>query len=221
MIRESQILIAAILLAACTAEQPVEPVTEAPAPAEVAETTAPEAPVPRESIEEMYVETCTWGEVISAGVSIWSYTCPNARLVADEALPGFQLEETAADGAVSTRPVIQFFAKAADAPIGSVIDAVRLASPGSEACEIERGSHDDHVLMPTGDAAIAYSKFLAGEAEAPGEAEWPSLPCGPLGPSEAGGRTFRMLPDALDKVIMIDWGTEPPVFDPDTMSAAG
>ena len=215
MIRESQILIASILLAACTAEQPVEPVTEAPAPAEVAETTAPEAPVPRESIEEMYAATCTWGEVISAGVSIWSYTCPNARLVADEALPGFQLEKTAVDGAVSTRPVIQFFAKAADAPIGSVIDAVRLASPGSESCEIEPGSHEDHVLMPTGDAAIAYSKFLAGEAEAP------SLPCGPLGPSEAGGRTFRVLPDAPDKVIMIDWGTEPPVFDPDTMSAAG
>ena len=215
MIRESQILIAAILLSACAAEQPVEPVAEATAPAEVAEITPPEAPVPRESIEEMYAATCTWGEVISAGVSIWSYTCPNARLVADEALPGFQLEETAADRAVSTRPVIQFFAKAADAPIGSVIDAVRLASPGSEACEIEPGSHDDYVLMPTGDAAIAYSKFLAGEAEAP------SLPCGPLGPSEAGGRTFRMLPDAPDKVIMIDWGTETPVFDPDTMSTAG
>ena len=215
MIRESQILIAAILLAACTAEQPAEPVAEVPAPAEVAEAPAPEAPAPRESIEEMYAATCTWGEVISAGVSIWSYTCPNARLVADEALPGFQLEETTADGAVSTRPVIQFFAKAADAPIGSVIDAVRLASPGSESCEIEPGSHDDHVLMPTGDAAIAYSKFLTGEAEAP------SLPCGPLGPSEAGGRTFRMLPDAPDKVIMIDWGTEPPVFDPDTMSTEG
>jgi hypothetical protein len=215
MIRESQILIAAILLSACAAEQPVEPVAEATAPAEVAEAPAPEAPAPRESIEEMYAATCTWGEVTSAGVSIWSYTCPNARLVADEALPGFQLEETAEDGAVSTKPVIQFFAKAADAPIGSVIDAVRFASPGSESCEIEPGSHDDHVLMPTGDAAIAYSKFLAGEAEEP------SLPCGPLGPSEAGSRTFRMLPDAQDKVIMIDWGTEPPVFDPDTMSTAG
>lgn len=215
MMREGQILFAAVLLAACTAEQPVEPVAESPPPAEVVEVPAPEAPAPRESIAEMYAATCTWGEVISAGISIWSYTCPDRRLVADEALPGFQLEETAADGAVSTRPVIQFFAKAADAPIGSVIDAVRLASPGSESCEIEPGSHGDHVLMPTGDAAIAYSKFLAGEAEEP------SLPCGPLGPSEGGSRTFRMLPDAPDKVIMIDWGTEPPVFDPDTMSAAG
>lgn len=218
MIRECQILIAAILLAACTAEQAVEPVAEAPPPAEpaeVVEAPAPATPLPRESIEQMYAATCTWGEVISAGVSIWSYGCPNARLVADEALPGFRLEETAEDGAISSRPVIQFFAKAPDAPIGSVIDAVRLASPGSESCEIEPGSHDDHVLMPTGDAAVAYSKFLSGEAEEP------SLPCGPLGPSEAGSRTFRMLPDAPDKVIMIDWGTEPPVFDPDTMRVTG
>jgi hypothetical protein len=45
------------------------------------------------------------------------------------------------------------------------------------------------------------------------------MPCGPLGPSEAGGRTFRVLDGAPDKVIMIDWGTEPPVYDPDTLQA--
>jgi hypothetical protein len=215
MIRESQILIAAILLAACAAQQPAEPSAEAAAQARAAETLPPAAPAPRESIEDTYAATCTWGEVTSAGVSIWSYTCPNVRLVADADLPGFQLEETAADGTVSARPVIQFFAKAADAPVGSVIDTVRDASPGSESCEIEPGSHDDHVLVPTGDVAVAYSRYLAGDAEGP------SLPCGPLGPSEAGSRTFRMLQDAPDKVIMIDWGTEPPVFDPDTMTAAG
>jgi hypothetical protein len=114
---------------------------------------------------------------------------------------------------VTRWPAIQFFLKAPEAEIGSVIDVVRLASPGSDTCEIEPGSHDDFVLMPTGDAAVAYSKFLSGEATEP------SMPCGPLGPSEAGGRTFRVLADAPDKVIMIDWGTEPPVFDPDTMSA--
>ena len=215
MFRISFIAVAAILLAACSKAAPVSEAPTMAEPTPVVASTEDAAPLPRESIAEMYAATCTWGEVTSAGVSIWNYTCPDRRLVADEALPGFQLEETAADGAVSTRPVIQFFAKAADAPIGSVIDAVRLASPGSESCEIEPGSHGDHVLMPTGDAAIAYSKFLAGEAEEP------SLPCGPLGPSEAGSRTFRMLPDAPDKVIMIDWGTEPPVFDPDTMRAAG
>jgi len=124
--------------------------------------------------------------------------------VADAALPGFQLEETAADGNVSARPVIRFFAKAADAPVGSVVDAVRVASPGSDFCEIGPGSHDDQILVPTGDVAVAYGRYLAGDAERP------SLPCGPLGPSEAGSRTFRMLQDAPDKVIMIDWATGPP-----------
>jgi hypothetical protein len=214
MIRESQILIAAILLAACTAEQPVEPVAEAPAPAEVTEAPAPQAPLPRESIEEMYAATCTWGEVVSSGMSIWSYSCPNVRLVADEALPGFQRETTAEDGTVTRWPVIQFYSKATDAPIGAVIEAVRAASPGAEACEIEAGANGDFVLMPTGEALAAYSKFLSGEAEGP------SLPCGPLGPSEAGARTFRIPADRPDMVVMIDWGTEPPIFDPDTLSAA-
>ncbi len=213
MIRASQIMIAAALLAACTPAAPEA--TETPAVEALAETeTKPqEPPQPRESIAETYGATCTWGEVVSAGVSIWSYTCPTLRLVADEALPGFQREQIGEDGSVILTPVIQFFPKAPDAAIGAVIDAVRAASPGSESCEIEPGSNDDFVLMPTGDAALAYSKFLSGEAEAP------SMPCGPLGPSEGGGRTFRVLADAPDKVIMIDWGTEPPVYDPDTMTA--
>lgn len=217
MIRTSQFLIAAALLAACTPAAPEAtetPAVEAPAEAEAPPDAQPEAPPqPRESIAEMHGATCTWGEVVSAGVSIWSYACPTVRLVADEALPGFQRETTEADGSVSRAPVIQFFAKAPDAPIGAVIDAVRAASPGSESCEIEPGSHDDFVLMPTGDQALAYSKFLSGEAEEP------SMPCGSLGPSEGGSRTFRLLADAPDKVIMIDWGTEPPVYDPDTLSA--
>jgi hypothetical protein len=152
--------------------------------------------------------------VTSVDVAIWSYTCPDQRLVADEALPGFQREQTAADGTVTRTPVIQFFAKAANAPVSAVLEAVRAASPGAETCEIEIGSHSDYVLMPTGDAAMAYSKFINGEADGP------SMPCGPLGPSEAGGRTFRMLDTVPDKVIMIDWGTEPPVYDPDTLGAA-
>lgn len=211
MLRHSQAAITVILLAACS---PPAPESEAPPGPETTSIPAAEVPGPRESIAEMHGATCTWGEVVSSGISIWSYTCPNLRLVADETLPGFQREETGADGTVTRTPVIQFLAKPADAPIGAVIDAVRAASPGSESCEIEPGSHDDHVLMPTGEAAVAYSKFISGEAEEP------SLPCGPLGPSEAGGRAFRVLAEVPDKVIMIDWGTEPPVYDPDTLSAA-
>jgi hypothetical protein len=210
MLRGGLVAVSAFLFAACAPKAAAPPEPEvAAAPVE-----EPDVPAARESIAEMYGAACSWGEVVSAGVSIWSYTCPTVRLVADEALPGFQREQTAEDGSVIRTPVIQFFAKAADAPIGSVIEAVRVASPGSESCEIEPGVQADHVLMPKGEAAAAYAKFIAGEADGP------SMPCGPLGPSEAGGRTFRVLADVPDKVIMIDWGTEPPVYDPDTMSAA-
>jgi hypothetical protein len=214
MLRKYQAAVAAILLSGCTPPAPAAPESEVPPATETISVAPAEVPAPRESIAEMHGATCTWGEVVSSGVSIWSYTCPNLRLAADETLPGFQREETGADGTVTRTPVIQFCAKPAEAPIGAVIEAVRAASPGSELCEIEPGAQGDHVLMPTGEAAAAYSKFISGEAEEP------SLPCGPLGPSEAGSRTFRVLADVPDKVIMIDWGTEPPVYDPDTLSAA-
>jgi hypothetical protein len=212
MIRISSVAVAAILLAACSKAAPVAeaPASTEPAPAPAEKT----VPVPRESTEEMYGATCTWGEVTSFGMSIWSYTCPTVRLIADEALPGFQRETTAEDGSIMLSPVIQFYPKAADAPIGAVIDAVRAASPGSESCDIEAGVNGDFVLMPTGAAMDAYSKFLEGKADGP------DMPCGPLGPSEAGGRTFRIPADRPDLVVMIDWGTEPPVFDPDTLAAA-
>jgi hypothetical protein len=217
MIRGSILALAAILLAACSAEAPetpAEPAAEILTEAEPVLDTSTDTPVARESIAEMYAETCSWGEVVSAGVSIWSYTCPDLRLVADETLPGFQREQIVEDGTITRAAVIQFFAKAPDAPIESVIEAVRVASPGSESCEIEAGANGDFVLMPTGEAFEAYSRFLEGEAEEP------DMPCGPLGPSEGGGRTFRLVAGVPDKVIMIDWGTEPPVYEPDTLSAA-
>jgi hypothetical protein len=207
-------VIAAFLFSACTPAAKDTPAGEAPAPTETSPPVTVEVPVPRESLSDMHAANCTWGEVVSAGVSIWSYACPDKRLVPDETLPGFQREDIAADGTTTRSPVIQFYTKSPDAPIGAVIDAVRAASPGSENCEITAGSDGDFVLMPTGENALAYSRFLSGEAEEP------SMPCGPLGPSEGGSRTFRVLADAPDKVIMIDWGTEPPVYDPDTMRAA-
>jgi hypothetical protein len=208
MIRLGFCVCSAALLIACTP----------PAPAKPAEVTAPvavaaEIPQPSESRAEAFPD-CTWGPVTAGGLSIWSYACPTVRIIADDALPGFQRETTDPDGKVSLYPVIQIFTKPADAPIDAIIDRVRTASPGSETCNIEPGSHDDFVLMPTGEAALAYAQFIEGKADGP------SLPCGPYGPSEAGGRTFRLVDGAPDKVVMIDWGTEIQVFEPDTLAVA-
>lgn len=61
MIRESQAVVAAFMLAACMAGAPEEPAAEAPV---VAARVAEAPPVARESIEEMHGATCTWGEFV-------------------------------------------------------------------------------------------------------------------------------------------------------------
>jgi hypothetical protein len=200
MIRPSHLICITALLAACAP----------PAPA----TVSAEAPTPSERHVEAFPD-CEWGEVRAAGMSIWSYACANDRLVGDEALPGFQREVRDASGQVTRAPAIRFFAKPAEAPIEAVLAAVRAASPGAEACIIEPGSHGDYVLMPTGEAFEAHQRFIRGEADGP------SMPCGPLGPLEAGGHTFRLVESAPDKVVMIDWGTSVPIFDPDTLRVSG
>lgn len=203
MIRASHLVCIAALLAGCA--KPATP----PAPEPAAQ-----APTPRESIQEAYPD-CQWGEVTASGISIWSFACPHDRLVADETLPGFQRETQDASGKTMRAPVIRFFAKAPEAPIESVLAAVRAASPGADACEITAGSHGDYVLMPTGAAAAAHQRFVEGKADGP------SMPCGPLGPTEAGGATFRIVDGAPDKVVMILWPSDVPIFDPDTLRPAG
>lgn len=199
MIRACLIAGAAALLSACA-----QPATKAP---------ATEAPQPSEAAMEAF-PGCDWGEVRGAGLSIWSYACANDRLVADDALPGFQRELRDASGQVTRYPAIRIFAKPADAPIDAVTAAVRAASPGAETCVIEAGAHGDYVLMPTGAAFEAHQKFIRGEADGP------SLPCGVLGPREAGGHTFRLVEGAPDKVAAIDRGSDVPIFDADTLRAA-
>lgn len=195
-----------VVAAAAGCAQQTPPAAEAPPAAIV-------APEPGERFVEAFPK-CEWGEVVAAGVSIWSFTCPDVRTVADEALPGFAREERGADGQVILIPAIRIFTKPADAPVSAVIDQVRALSPEAAGCEIEAGANGDFVLLPVGAAMEAYGRFQRGEADGP------SMPCGPMGPSEAGGRTFRQIEGAPDKVAMIDWGTALPPFDPDTMRAA-
>jgi hypothetical protein len=196
MNRTRHLLCAAALLAACAPPAPQAPAADAPQPSPELAAVFP---------------GCEWGEVSAAGVSVWSFACPDQRLIADVALPGFQLELGGESETIVRVPAIRFFAKAPDAPLESVLEAVRAASPGGEACTIEPGSHGDYVLMPTGDALVAYQAFVEGRADGP------SMPCGPLGPSEAGGRTFRVLDGAPDKVVMINWPSDVAIFDSDTL----
>jgi hypothetical protein len=136
-------------------------------------------PTPDASRAETFSD-CVWGEVQSAGVSVWSFACPSDRLVADPALPGFVREADAPEG-VARAPVIVLFTKAETAPLNAVLPAVRAASPGAATatCEFEEMPEwaGHYQFMPTGDARAAYDALIApgrGAAE-PAEPDYNAL----------------------------------------------
>jgi hypothetical protein len=179
------------------------------------------APQPSESMRQTFA-ACTWGEVKGAKASIWSMACgPDAgdvRLEADDALPGFVL--VSGVGATAMRhPAIRLFPKEAGAPLDAILPAVRAASPGPQTatCAFTAAPGVDHAgktrytFGPTGAAKEAYEKAIQGP-------DVPEAPCGPMGPSEAGDRTFEEI--APDLVAYVDWGSDIQVFDPATLKAA-
>jgi hypothetical protein len=175
--------------------------------------------VPSEALLAEFGERCEWGSVTAAGISMWAYACPNDRIVGDENLPGFVRVIPDVDGETQMGPVVQFLTKAPDAPLESVLDQVRAMSPGAESCIIEVGAHSDYLLMPTGEAFEAYQRYVRGEAGAADETVM--MPCGPYGPSEGGGYTFRLVDGMPDVVAMIFWPSEIATYDPDTLRFAG
>jgi hypothetical protein len=172
---------------------------------------------PTQAMRETFA-SCTWGEVKGAVASVWAYACGpgygDVRLAPDDALPGFVIEST--DAAAPARSVaIRFFDKPADAPLESILPAVRAASPGAgtAACVLaarnaEDGAPASYVFTPEGAAKAAYDAALAGD-------EVPEPPCGDLGVSHVGDRSFRVL--SPDKVAFIEFGSEIQIFDASTL----
>ena len=161
---------------------------------------------------------CTLQEVKGATLSIKSYACPNARLVADDTLPGFILESGGPDGK-SRRVVIRTFAKFAPDALQSVLPLVRKASPGpaTATCVLKTARDSRNkavdawfVLAPTGAAETAWmaSERKGGEVEPP---------CGALGVQSVGDHYFTMMPDDPSTVVFVDAGSEIQIFDPDTL----
>lgn len=177
---------------------------------------APTAPQPSPEMQATF-KGCTWGEVKGGGLSIWSFACPTDKLVGDDALPGFQREASDGAGGLSRYPAIRVFAKAADAPVESVLGAVRAAAPWPEAntCAFEPAPGGGYHLMPTGATREAWDAYVSGKST-----KDPGLPCGVLGPTEAGDRVFKVLDGAPDKVVLIELGSEIQTFDISTLTVA-
>lgn len=171
---------------------------------------------------------CRWGEVKGATLSIWSLSCGlkagGMRLVADDTLPGFILETNGPDGK-SRKIVIRAFAKAANAPIASVLPAIRAASPGAhtDRCALVPATDDDSrrfargaatfTFEPTGAAKAAWDKAEKEGGEAP-------APCGDLGIYFDRAPIFWAMRDDPGTVIAADMGSEIQIFDPTTLRRA-
>jgi hypothetical protein len=139
------------------------------------------------------------------------------------ALPGFAIENTF-EGETSRAPAIVIFKKAAEAPIESILDAVRARSPGpnTATCTLQPVTFEGAVpgsfsLEPTGDLAARWDAFASGEADA----EPVEPPCGPMGPQMAGDRSFRVLEGDPTTVVLIEYGSEIQIFDPSSLRPAG
>lgn len=209
------IAIAALSLAAC---QPAEEPAAAPAAA------AQTAVQPSEMMQQTF-SNCTWGEVQGGGLSIWSYACPagagDFRLVYDESLPGFAYEGTV-EGETSRRPAVVIFKKAADAPLDSILAAVRAKSPGPHSAEcvlstVPSPEGEIAGFEPTGAVKTQWDAFASG-AEG---AEPMDAPCGDMGPQMSGDRGFRVLADDPTTVVFIEYGSEIQPFDPASIRKVG
>ncbi len=183
-------------------------------------------PAPMQAAADTF-KGCTWQQVTGKTLSIWSFACgpdsSNLHMVADETLPGFALvSHRADDDSGSYSPVIRTFAKAADAPVESILPQVRLASPGPEtaACAFETGQdplNPDYSrrklyqLAPTGAAKAKWDQTVkTGEGDA-------TPPCGAMGVAMDGDRVFEVMPDDPTHVVYIDYGSEIQVFDTNTL----
>ena len=161
---------------------------------------------------------CTQQEVKSATLSIQSYACPNAHLVADEKSKGFALMSK--DGKSETRKlVVRTFNKPASAPMAAILKAVRNASPGphSKTCTLQpsRDSKStvdkaQYVFAPTGAVAKKWDAAQVNGGKA-------KPPCGALGVQYEGDRIFKVMADDPAKVVFLDLGSEIQIFDPGTL----
>lgn len=168
--------------------------------------------------------TCEWGEVTGAGLAIGAFTCgadqSSSRLVADDSLPGLWLQMDA-DGTPFRRLTVRTFPKAADAPVETVVEAVRAASPGpfTARCQLapiaaQEGLPDGRFSFePVGEDAAAWEASVSSDA--PMEA-----PCGEMGPAMAGDRYFAELQGDPTRVAFVELGSEIQIYDPATLRAA-
>lgn len=200
------------LIAACG------PTAPAPAPAAEAEIASPLRGAPE-------FAGCEWGVIRGASLEIQGFACGpdhgNQRLVADDALPGFVLEFAGAEETIR-RVAVRTFPKAPNAPLESILNAVRAASPGpyTARCVLAPATGGDHegrgrlVLEPAGAEKDRWEASVMSD-------EPMDKPCGELGVGMVGDRYFQALPGAPGTAVFVDMGSDIQIFDPATLKPVG
>lgn len=193
---------------------------QAPAPAAPPE---PEAASPLRGAPEF--AGCEWETVTGATLSIQGFACGpehgNQRIVADDALPGFVLESAGTDGPVRS-VAVRAFAKSAEAPLDSILPAVRAASPGpytarcvfAPAAGVDNAGRGRVVLEPAGEEKARWEASVMSDTPM-------EKPCGDLGVSIAGDRWFEELAGRPTTVVFVEMGSEIQIFDPATLKPVG
>ncbi len=174
-------------------------------------------PKPPVGLQETF-QGCKWEEVRGRVLSIWSCNTTDLRLVADDRIPGFVVEQ---DGKGDrSRPAVRIFRKAAKAPLQSVLAAAKAASPGryTPRCAFApwpsvKEAKGRVALEPTGAPAKAW-------AASQRTSTMPDEPCGPLGVGYVGDRYFQAVRGDPTVVVFIDRGSEIQIFDSDTLRPA-
>jgi hypothetical protein len=220
----------ALILAACSPPAPPPPI-EAPKAKSVQAATPPQVdPYVAENFAG-----CQLVQISGSGLSIWTYECPatktSIRLVADASLPGFSLQGLDADNKPMKSPAVVIFPKAKDDPVSSITEAIRKVSPdepgaGCSLVALPPGTAE--VLMPIGRKRFSWEpsgkvkdawEDFNSPSDDPAAKPEPKPPCGQYGPQFSGLITFEELEGDPTKVAAISWGSEIPLFLPETLRA--
>jgi hypothetical protein len=188
---------------------------------------AQQPPRPSESTDPDHCLWRWWSGALPMGGSVgaWTEACEFAtglwELDFDGALPGFWLT---VDGH-EQMPVIQVFAKAADADIAAILPELRRRGyiPDDEECVFKPASEETLKTIGSAPRTLAYFEIMPTGArfaalEATPADEVPEPPCGAYGWSTHGVRAFMSDVSHPDRIVYIDLGQDGTFFDPKTVT---
>jgi hypothetical protein len=171
------------------------------------------------------LEGCTgWAQVKAAGVSLWSQTCRNQRLVGAADGSEIFLETLDASGAVIDRSVaVEIFNDPGDLTVLAATLMQTGGAPTNATCALEpaqaivplTAGTTRYVLAPTGDWETTWSRAVTSDV-APDTA-----PCGRFGVAIVGDRYIQRQAAHPGKAVFVDLGSEIQIYEPNTLAFIG